>query len=284
MEVARMFKNFLFLITACLMVCGIADMMVSDSSAQENIYDIDIQPLTLADCGRCHATHFSWLKNNGAKHQGVACTECHEQFHLYNPIKNNYAAIMPKCSQCHDNPHGTAPQVTACLNCHTNPHQPIVSLPVPSKLEDNCRTCHAPIAQLLTQNPSKHTERQCSECHSTVHGRIPDCSECHDNHSPMVTLQTTDCLSCHPVHTPLAISYPETQANELCAGCHEKVYATLKASSAKHSQLTCAKCHPTHGEIPQCRRCHGSSPHSASMLEKFPDCLTCHFSPHDLHI
>ena len=276
-----MFRKLSLLLVFCSLaaVFGLGQTGYS----QENLYNIDVQPLTIADCARCHAAHFSWLKSNGAMHQTVACTDCHEKFHLYNPLKNNYADIMPKCSQCHDAPHGEV-DLPPCLNCHTNPHEPIVSIPNPTKLEPNCRVCHADIAKLLVDKPSKHTERNCSDCHSQKHGRIPDCSECHDSHSPLMTLQTADCLACHPVHTPLEISYPASEPKELCAGCHDDVYNTLKASTAKHATLTCAFCHPTHGEIPACSRCHGEMPHNPAIHKKFPDCLSCHNNPHDLRI
>lgn len=272
------------LLVACALMAVAAFGQAATALAQDNVYDIEVQPLTLADCARCHSTHFNWLKSNGGLHQGVACTECHEQFHVYNPIKNNYADIMPKCSQCHDAPHGSAPQVSQCLSCHTNPHQPIVSLLKPMQLEPNCPICHADIAKKLADKPSKHTKRHCSECHSKVHGRIPECSECHDSHSPKMELKTADCLGCHPVHTPLEISYPATEPKELCAGCHEDVYNTLKSNTTKHSGLTCAYCHPTHGEIPRCQKCHGETPHNPAMHEKFPQCISCHINPHDLKI
>jgi hypothetical protein len=67
-------------------------------------------------------------------------------------------------------------------------------------------------------------------------------------------------LSCHPVHTPLQISYPVTQAKEVCAGCHDQAYQLLQKHQTKHSALTCAKCHPTRQllpglpwKTPQCR-------------------------------
>ncbi len=259
-----------------LLVGGLA------SSASANLYEnIEVKPLTLEECARCHTTHATAIKNNGARHSGVACTDCHQVFHAYNPLRNNYAEIMPKCSQCHDAPHGTDATVTQCLECHTNPHQPIAAIPDPASLEGRCRTCHSDIAGLLTAAPSKHTERQCSECHSQKHGRIPVCSECHENHSPMLALEAPDCMACHPVHQPLQISYPETQAKELCAGCHETAFNLLAASPYKHNQLTCAKCHPKHGYLPKCQECHGE-PHSTAIHGKYPACGSCHTIAHDL--
>jgi hypothetical protein len=83
------------------------------------------------------------------------------------------------------------------------------------------------------------------------------------------------------VHTPLKISYPLTQAKEVCAGCHEDAYELLQARQTKHSAFTCAKCHPKHGHLPMCQDCHGK-PHSAKIHEKFEKCGDCHGIAHDV--
>ena len=246
-----------------------------------NIYNFEVQPLELADCARCHKAHFDWLRTSGAKHQGVACTECHEIFHAYNPLRNNYAEIMPKCAQCHDLPHGAAEPVSQCLNCHTNPHQPLASIPDPANLEPNCRLCHTVVAASLQAEVSKHTEQECSSCHSQKHGRIPACFECHENHSPLAALDVPDCLKCHPVHTPLRISYPADQAKEVCAGCHETAYNLLSDRITRHSAFSCAKCHPQHGHLPVCMDCHGK-PHNPAIHEKYALCGDCHGIAHDV--
>jgi predicted CXXCH cytochrome family protein len=250
-------------------------------TVEGSFYTVEVEPLTLEECGRCHTSHYNWLRENGARHQAVACTECHEVFHAYNPLRNNYADIMPRCSSCHDAPHGSAEPVTKCLDCHANPHQPLVSIPAPADLEGRCQLCHTGVAASLQAEVSKHTEQECSSCHSEKHGRIPQCSECHENHSPMVVLETPDCLACHPVHTPLKISYPTTQSKEVCAGCHENAYQLLQDYQTKHSALTCAKCHPAHGQLPVCLDCHGK-PHSTAIHEKFAQCVDCHGIAHNV--
>jgi hypothetical protein len=409
----------------------------SASAAEKSVYDIKVKELTVADCAGCHISHFTRIKNQGGKHSAVVCSECHQVFHAYNPLKNNYAEIMPKCSschdaphgtaeavvkclachkdphqplasiptpdtleplcrnchapiaallkeqpslhteqecsschsekhgripacaechdaphgtaeavmncaschqnphqplasipvpatleglcrechgkvaaslteapslhteqecsschsekhgripacaECHDAPHGTAPAVMECSNCHQNPHQPLASIPVPAKLEGQCRGCHSPIAALLKEKPSRHTEQECSSCHSEKHGRIPECAECHENHSPAVQMATPDCLACHPVHTPLQIEYPLTQNKEVCGGCHTDPYDQLAAKQTKHSALTCAKCHPAHGQLMACQDCHGK-PHSSLIHNKYKECGACHKIAHDL--
>ena len=272
---------------ACLAVllCGWTNS--SPAAAAEgggNVYDVAIEPLTVKDCGRCHPSHFARIKEKGAKHSQVVCTECHEVFHAYNPLKNNYAAIMPKCASCHDAPHGQDPGVQKCLPCHADPHQPLDAIADPTLLEGQCRLCHAPIAQMLTAKPSKHTTQPCSSCHSKKHGRIPECSECHQSHSPTVQMATADCMACHPVHTPLAITYPLTQSKAVCGGCHDNAFALLAPNATnvtKHSALTCAKCHPKHGYLPTCQECHGK-PHSSLIHDKYATCGGCHGIAHDV--
>lgn len=254
----------------------------ASAAAQPSIYDADIKPLTVEECGRCHFSHFNRLKDRGDRHRQVACTECHALFHAYNPLKGNYAEIMPKCASCHDAPHGKAESVQACLKCHTDPHQPLAAIPDPAGLEAQCRACHDAVAQSLAQKPSKHTAEACSSCHSKKHGRIPQCAECHESHSPAEKLDTPACLACHPVHTPLQISYPVKQSNNVCAGCHEGPVGLLKARETKHSALTCAKCHPSHGQLMACQDCHGE-PHGQAMHKKYGVCGACHNIAHDLY-
>jgi len=259
----------------------ISSALLQTDGATGSIYDQPITPLTVEECGRCHISHFNRLKDRGDKHRQVACTECHELFHAYNPLKGNYADIMPKCSSCHEAPHGQAEAVQVCLNCHTDPHQPLAAIPASDLLEGQCRACHSAVGQSLVQSPSKHTEVKCSSCHSEKHGRIPQCADCHESHSPAVQMDTPACLACHPVHTPLQISYPVTQNNKVCAGCHEGPVNLLQARETKHSALTCAKCHPGHAQLMACQECHGE-PHGKAIHNKYAACGMCHNIAHDL--
>ncbi len=259
----------------------LCSQIVTVFAAEGSVYDIEVKQLTVADCAACHVSHFNRIRDNGGKHSGVVCGECHEIFHAYNPLKNNYAAIMPKCSSCHDAPHGDAPEVMKCLGCHTDPHQPLAAIPDPSTLESQCGTCHTEVAASLKAQPSKHTEEECSSCHSQKHGRIPQCAECHESHSPQVQMAVADCLVCHPVHTPLQISYPVTQNIQVCGGCHVDPFEQLAAKQTKHSALTCAKCHPKHAQLMACQECHGE-PHGEKIHKKYSECGTCHNIAHDL--
>lgn len=97
---------------------------ISPGKAQKSFsyYTKELKPLTVEECGRCHYSVYQSLKSAGGKHSGVLCARCHKQFHVYNPAKNNWSQIMPKCEACHKLPHG--PSVTHCGACHVNPHAP----------------------------------------------------------------------------------------------------------------------------------------------------------------
>mgnify|MGYP005634203593 CR=1 FL=1 len=247
-------------------------------------YEMDIKPLTTAECGQCHFSIFETIKKNGGRHQ-IECVRCHTEYHVYNPRKQNYDAIMPKCSSCHVSAtggpfHGDHKNVTPCLNCHADPHKPL-QMPM-SEIEASCSLCHAKENHEITNYPSRHTsDVTCADCHAQKHGYIPECSTCHESHSPEITLASKDCMACHPVHKPTQISYGEDTESTICAGCHEEVYDLLQKKETKHTLVRCAECHPVHKEIPPCSRCHGE-PHSQKMMIDTTKCGECHGIAHDL--
>lgn len=241
------------------------------------LYASDPQPLTVAQCGQCHATHFANLKASGGRHR-FACQECHKTFHAYNPTKGvaAYQALMPKCANCHDLPHGKT--VTDCASCHTDPHA-IKKMAISPRLANACGECHAGPKTELANNPSKHTQVACSKCH-TSHGFKPSCNMCHQAHYPEQGFET--CTKCHQVHKPKQVTYGSDTPNATCAACHAQIAGKLKKSPAKHAAVSCATCHQDrHKAIPKCTDCH-DAPHPAAFLERFPTCLTCHMDPHDL--
>ena len=63
-------------------------------------YAQDVKPLSTAECGRCHYSIFTEIKNAGGRHQ-IDCVRCHRQYHVYSPRKDNYDQIMPDCGWCH---------------------------------------------------------------------------------------------------------------------------------------------------------------------------------------
>jgi len=246
-------------------------------SKPKSLYEQDVKPLTPVECARCHYSVFSQIKNDGGKHQ-LECTFCHKKFHAYNPIKQNWNEIMPKCQECHGLYHGE--KVTNCAECHSKPHAPKNQMTMSEDLATACSDCHGAVSQELQNNPSKHTQVACSMCHHDKHGYIPSCAECHKPHTLSHT-EDKECMACHPVHMPLNISYPQTVSNDVCGGCHQAVYDKLSNSTSKHRTVACAACHTKHKYIPQCQECHGQ-PHGEVVLKKFPDCLACHGDVHDL--
>ncbi len=243
------------------------------------LYEMEVTPLTPADCARCHTTQFQALKTSDSKHR-FECQGCHEVFHAYNPTKNNWKQIMPQCSNCHQLPHGQ--KFTDCGSCHQNPHSPL-NIPYSggALVTKHCADCHGSPASQVKQFPSAHTEVGCTNCHHDKHGYVPSCFECHAPHYPEQPLEA--CTECHPVHKPLQIAFTATTGARTCDGCHSTVYSQWKNTPSKHGQVNCTVCHTEHGLIPQCNTCHGK-PHSDNLLGKFPNCLTCHLNPHDLPV
>jgi hypothetical protein len=242
----------------------------------KSLYDADVKQLTPEECARCHYSIFSEIKKEGGKHK-IDCVQCHTVFHAYNPKKQNWDQIMPKCQPCHGNIHGE--KFVACADCHTNPHAPKTQMAMTAEFAKVCGDCHAKVGQELQANPSKHTKVQCVQCHAQKHGYIPACMQCHKPHSQGQTNE--ECLACHPAHNPLKIAYPETTKNPVCGGCHSEIYDKVSKTASKHGQVACAKCHPKHRYIPKCEECHGK-PHGEVVLKKFPNCLQCHVDVHDL--
>lgn len=263
-----------------LSVClpaGAKEIATVKIPVKAELYAADPQPLTAAQCGQCHASHFARLKADGGRHR-FECQGCHKEFHAYNPTRglDAYRALMPQCGGCHALPHGKA--ITDCASCHGDPHaikKPVMG----ARLAGACGDCHTkPKAELLA-NPSKHTKVACDSCH-TSHGFKPNCSMCHKPH--YAEQKFDGCTTCHPVHKPTVVSYADDTPNLLCATCHGAIAGKLQKSPSKHAGVACATCHQDrHKAIPQCTDCH-AAPHAKTILEKFPLCLTCHIDPHDL--
>lgn len=235
------------------------------------------QPLTASQCGQCHPSLYANLKDNGGKHR-FDCQKCHTAFHVYNPKKGNYDAIMPKCANCHTDPHG--PKVTDCAGCHSNPHAP-KKIAITTKLTGACVQCHPGPQEQLTKFPSKHTKVACTRCH-TSHGYIPSCFNCHKPHHEGQKLDT--CAKCHPVHRPLQITYEKDTPAVTCGSCHKKAFGDWKKTPSKHGKVNCAVCHHgKHKYVPKCTECH-PAPHAKGILSRYPNCLTCHINVHDLPV
>lgn len=270
------------LVVAGLVLIGpVAADAASDGSPGEGsavgLYAAEPAPLTPVECGQCHPQHFRGLKDEGGRHQ-FECQNCHQVFHAFNPLKGNYADLMPRCSACHDQLHGT--KHVRCLTCHTDPHAPLRA-PAFAQVKDACADCHAGPAKQLKDQPSKHTQQACALCHHDSHGYIPSCFECHQPHFPQQPLSA--CAECHPVHQPKQISFTPATEAVICRDCHGEVFHKWQGSPSKHAQVNCTSCHTQHAKIPGCGECH-QSPHPEAQLRMFPNCLDCHLDVHDLPV
>ena len=267
------------------LVCGLSFERAAASEKTAPLYDIEIKPLTTAECAQCHFSIFQTIKKEGGKHQ-INCVRCHTQYHVYNPRKQNYDEIMPKCASCHVSAtggpfHGENKSLTPCLTCHADPHKPL-AIPM-SEVEASCALCHTKEGREINKYPSRHTsEVTCADCHAEKHGYIPECDACHESHSPEVKMATADCMVCHPVHKPTQINYDQETMSLICAGCHDKPYNLLQKKVTKHTTVKCVACHPaTHKSILSCDKCHGE-PHSKDMMMDTTKCGGCHGIAHDL--
>ena len=278
-KVAGCFKSMLLIVLILMgisVIEGRAQQPGTATAAAQDLYAADPVPLTPVQCGQCHSSIYSDLKNDGKRHK-FFCSNCHNRFHAYNPSKQNWDQLMPKCATCHvPPPHG--PKLTDCSSCHANPHAP-KKMPMSAALVGSCSTCHSKPFESLKNFPSKHSALQCQNCH-TAHGYVPSCSNCHKPHYQGQEFATC-AKECHPVHTPKQIMYKKDVNTRTCGACHDKVYAKWSKSPSKHGKVSCAACHHTkHGNIPACTECHGL-PHSKQLHDKFAKCLTCHQDAHD---
>lgn len=256
---------------------GADNVYAAEALSGADLYSITPEPLTVAQCGQCHVKHFSLLKEDGRKHR-FECQKCHEVFHAYNPVRGNWAELMPKCNKCHTQPpHGE--KFVDCLVCHANPHTPR-RVAMGEILTGSCGQCHTGPAGQLTKFPSAHTEQGCAACH-TKHGLIPSCMECHEPHVSGQGLES--CKACHPVHKPLQVVLAPDSPSDTCGACHGEVYGKWAGTRSKHRNVNCSMCHEAHGRVPHCTKCH-ATPHDRSILMKFPRCLECHMDVHDLPV
>jgi hypothetical protein len=242
---------------------------------QTELYATTPAPLAAAQCAQCHTSQFGALKENGGKHR-FDCQQCHKVIHAYNPRKQNYDEIMPKCANCHTDIHGPANR--DCASCHTNPHAPR-KVAMNQRLTSSCASCHPGPKADMVKFPSKHALLGCDRCH-TSHGLIPSCAKCHQPHYKGQEFST--CTKCHSVHKPKQVTYGPKEPAITCGACHGQIYAKWSKTPSRHKNVNCAQCHhDKHGYIPQCTECH-KAPHPAGILQKFPKCLNCHLDVHDL--
>jgi hypothetical protein len=249
------------------LLLGMVMLVAGPVSAQE-------AELMNSDCVKCHQAVPQQIEEKGMAHKtAVSCLDCH----VGHPPE--VADNIPACAMCHaGTPHYD--EIENCAQCHVNPHTPL-ELTLDGELKAECLTCHDPIGQQLTANPSAHTEVSCNFCHADTHGYIPECMVCHETHSEEIAAQ--DCAACHQAHMPLEVAYDDQLPSVFCAACHDTAYKELNATPTKHQTLACVYCHQDeHKMVPLCSDCHGV-PHAPGIHEKFPTCGECHNTAHDLN-
>ena len=269
-------NHILLLIIAVVAAIAVSGCMGNDDDTitvtdidQDEINDDEFENMdeeieaVLDVCVECHPKPVNTLKGSGGLHSQESCNFCHVQ-HGY----------IPTCSDCHGLFHGNI--LTNCTQCHTDAHAPKVITFSTEVDQYSCSLCHIDEIIVLNVNPTKHSELNCSSCH-TKHELIPGCTNCHGPHDDTMTVD--DCDNCHQTgHIPTIIVYPATTPKSMCSGCHADAINMIDNSNTKHSELLCSQCHPQHGQIPACSSCHGT-PHGPVIIE----CGTkCHLSGHDV--
>ncbi|RJQ66803.1 MAG: cytochrome C [Desulfobacteraceae bacterium] len=239
---------------------------------------LQIPDVTGEQCSRCHAGPPQALQEAPSKHTQVACTDCHTS-HGY----------IPECAMCHSESGGEPYHLlgvkdSTCLGCHPV-HKPLeIKYPADTP-QEYCAPCHKNpshervLKEVREANSKHNTAVTCATCH-VDHGVIPQCSMCHEPHKKDQV--NDDCLRCHSnPHQPLNLTYPLEEPQTSCAPCHSEAYDALQQSNTRHTALTCAYCHPTHGELPECQRCHGV-PHGEELMKQFGNCGACHGIAHNV--
>ncbi len=280
-------KGILLVAALIVVACFLGDSLAVSRNGH-GLYPPDTSSLSRKQCMQCHPIIAHLLMTRGAAHKRVACRQCHLKFHVYVPGKTNYHDILPKCSRCHNHPHGE--ELTNCSSCHTEAHTPL-DIPATLSLAQGCHVCHPEYDKDIKTFTTKHTEFHCTACHHTRHGYIPECLECHQPHRGIFPVAAAHqkkesrldrCTSCHPPHKALNVTYSDDTPNRVCGLCHRKALEMLKASNTKHSRLRCTRCHPDkHKTIKRCRQCHGQ-PHPFAMFKRFGSCGKCHGVAHSI--
>ena len=149
--------------------------------------------LTDRECAKCHREEYDILKASGDKHSDRpdSCYTCHTE-HKY----------IPTCLDCHEEIlHGDAIQ-SNCTECHQQ-HMPKALYFSPLIVSEECAKCHPAVYLDFQDNPSKHADLQCVDCHQQ-HQLWRECRDCHpETHPEYMEYKVDKCLECHrDQHSP----------------------------------------------------------------------------------
>jgi len=147
---------------------------------------------------------------------------------------------------------------------------------------NDCLKCHVEVVRDVKTNGARHlTKVTCLDCHHEHPPAgtevIPECSRCH-NPQENRHFAVGKCAGCHDPHHPLKMDF-SAAGNELipvCLSCHQEPGVELAKYPSRHSQMSCAECHPQHGTFQECSTCHEAH---GGVEMSYQDCRRCH-KPH----
>lgn len=145
--------------------------------------------MTDSYCAKCHNEEFSDLKTHGGKHSDISgsCYACHVEH-----------KSIPDCLDCHKDTEHSGGYIisTDCNQCHDE-HMPKEVNFSSGITTEQCIICHPAAGQEFQDNPSKHSDIECVECHQQ-HLDKAKCVTCHADPHPGLSDMTVDkCLACH---------------------------------------------------------------------------------------
>ncbi|MDD3528398.1 MAG: cytochrome c3 family protein [Gallionellaceae bacterium] len=133
-------------------------------------------------CANCHQevlARFNMRSHHPLKEGALSCMSCHDS---HGAKQANLAARTAQCTQCHQAARGPhvfehAPAVEDCGNCH-NPHGSPIRKMLTASEPALCLQCHSLASRRHGQTGASSNNqlisgavlRQCSTCHSQVHG------------------------------------------------------------------------------------------------------------------
>ena len=152
--------------------------------------------LTNDACMSCHTKETNLITTNVSRHTtAVSCADCHHVRHGY----------IPNCNECHESHSpGYAMDDAACMSCHPVHTPKKITYSRKENPDLICAGCHDSVYGLLQNNPTKHTDVRCSDCHS-AHARIPLCTECHPQPHSAKMLANRTCGECHGIAHDLPV-------------------------------------------------------------------------------
>jgi DmsE family decaheme c-type cytochrome len=137
-------------------------------------------------CASCHQdmlARFNMNSHHPVKEGGMSCTSCHDP---HGGKQTRLLGTTTLCTDCHQRVQGphvfehppAAEDCTSCHNPHGSPNRKLLKLTEPAL----CLQCHSVAgnrhgrsgAVNNTQIISGAALRQCSSCHSQVHGSAQD--------------------------------------------------------------------------------------------------------------